>query len=466
MAQKGSKIKPKTISLKNDKQSTHPKSDKDSDKEKKEKKNKKVKQKPLSNNQNQNNLNPTDNQAQSNSQTNQPQNSNFSPSNSSVNSNSNPANTNNISASQPSAPTRTAQTKPANQNRFNSPFSSGSPFGSFSNPAASTTGGNASTGSNMNTPQQTPKRQTPQERVEMIKKVYDEVLGRPPDTRDINYYKYSTLNEQQIRNQILTSSEHKELLKKGREYENLKAQADQFKSRSKMLETQIKDQIEEFRQLNVLLKEKNRYITSLRQDIIQKQGNSSKSYIPQCIQSPQSNQQQQASQQQLGPPPAKSEALSDRPSSQSFEPEPQPINYRAEQEQHNTPETQESFDANSSDGSESRQEQEEPKQYQANQIDEVNQQYQPEHDNPPEAENYQDTPIEESHREPGPKQFPNHNDTTQTLTENQEPTQPPPPPDMNNQFGDDQSSTYSSSERSKGKSRIKQTLNSIFGDIF
>ncbi len=132
---------------------------------------------------------------------------------------------------------------------------------------------------------QLPKRLTPEERVQMIEKVYDEILGRKPDTRDINYYKYSTLDEEQIKKQLLASAEHKELMRKGREYDKLKESVDQAQSRAKNFEVQIKDQFEEFKQLNLLLKEKNTYIQKLRAEK-EKDSRSTSISVPQCIQTP------------------------------------------------------------------------------------------------------------------------------------------------------------------------------------
>jgi hypothetical protein len=111
------------------------------------------------------------------------------------------------------------------------------------------------------------KKLTPEERVQMIEKVYLEVLNRKPDTRDINYYKYSTLAEDEIRKQLIQGKEHKDLLEHGKEYSNLKSRTDDAETRVKMLEGQIKDQLEEFRKLTDLLKEKNRYIEQLRRDL-------------------------------------------------------------------------------------------------------------------------------------------------------------------------------------------------------
>lgn len=131
-------------------------------------------------------------------------------------------------------------------------FPGGDPWGSTWNPTASPSG---------------QKRQSPQERTTMIEKVYQLVLGRNPDTRDINYYKYSTLSEEEIREQLLAGKEHKQLLEDGREYKKMKERALQAETRSKMLEGQINDQLVEFKQLTDLLKEKNQYIMQLREKI-------------------------------------------------------------------------------------------------------------------------------------------------------------------------------------------------------
>lgn len=128
-------------------------------------------------------------------------------------------------------------------------------------------------------------RMTPQERVSMIEKVYLEVLGRNPDTRDINYYKYSTLSEDEIKKQLLTGNEHKQLLIDGRDYKKVKDRALQAETRVKLLEGQIVDQVEEFKELTNLLKEKNRHISELREKVNDTKGVSS--FSPKSFQAPQ-----------------------------------------------------------------------------------------------------------------------------------------------------------------------------------
>lgn len=133
---------------------------------------------------------------------------------------------------------------------FNSPE-----FGSF--------GSGRALGNNTYTAQ-AEKRMTPEERVKMIERIYNEIFQRSPDTRDINYYKYSTLSEDQIRRQLTASAEHTDIIKKGREYNGIKEHAEQLESRVRMLEGQIKDHVEEFRELSNLLQEKNHLIQQLR----------------------------------------------------------------------------------------------------------------------------------------------------------------------------------------------------------
>lgn len=122
--------------------------------------------------------------------------------------------------------------------------------------------GSPTTGMNMGN--QAPKL-TPQDRVKMIETVFEELLDRKPDTRDINYYKYSTLGEDEIRKQLIEGNEHKQLIKDGREFKQMKVRAEESETRVKMLEGQIKDQVEEFKELTNLLNEKNNYIRKMRE---------------------------------------------------------------------------------------------------------------------------------------------------------------------------------------------------------
>lgn len=128
-------------------------------------------------------------------------------------------------------------------------------------------GNDSFSNNNQNNQNNQNKRMTPEERVQMIEKVYEEVLKRKPDTKDINYYKYSTLNEDEIKKQLLNGKEHTDLIQDGREFSKMKERTENAEVRVKVLEGQIRDQVEEFKKLGELLREKNKFIIELREKL-------------------------------------------------------------------------------------------------------------------------------------------------------------------------------------------------------
>jgi hypothetical protein len=322
-------------------------------------------------------------------------------------------------------------------------------------------------------------RKTPQERVEMIKEIYKGILQREPSTRDINYYKYSTLDENQIRKQLITSSEHKDLIKNGNQYKKLKEQTEQLQTRTKMLESQIQDQLDEFKELNILLKEKNHHIQDLRNTLAQ-QNNLPAKYVPQCIQTPrtpspntaaansraaqpqqnnstrnnQTTQSQQSTQQLNQPIPPRQTPLaantipqSDKETTENVEnadetetasnvnsqpPQPQEIE-TAEIQQPREPSlrTPETTDANES-------------------LQQPNSQIsQPYNQQIPQNPQYpQNTPTQQA--ENLPDNYP----------ANPSPNPPPPPQNIDN------TARSTSAKTPKSRNRLKETLNSIFGQVF
>jgi hypothetical protein len=107
-------------------------------------------------------------------------------------------------------------------------------------------------------------RLSPSERVKMIVKAFQDILCREPDTRDLNFYKYSSISEEEIRQELLKGKEHKTLLETGRNYKKLNNILEDTKSRIRLLEAQIKDQENSIKQMNLLLKEKNLHIEQLK----------------------------------------------------------------------------------------------------------------------------------------------------------------------------------------------------------
>jgi hypothetical protein len=108
---------------------------------------------------------------------------------------------------------------------------------------------------------------TPSERVKIIEKAFQDILCREPDTRDLNYYKYSSMDEQTIREEILGGEEHKLLIKNGREYKKTKNLLEETKSKVNALVGEIEDREASLKQMETLLKEKNLHIEELKKRI-------------------------------------------------------------------------------------------------------------------------------------------------------------------------------------------------------
>ncbi len=108
---------------------------------------------------------------------------------------------------------------------------------------------------------------SPKERVKIIEKAFNDILCREPDTRDLNYYKYSSMDEKTIRAELLESDEHKKLIQDGREYKKTKNLLEEAKSKINALEGKISDKEESLKQMEILLKEKNLHIEELKKKI-------------------------------------------------------------------------------------------------------------------------------------------------------------------------------------------------------
>ncbi len=108
---------------------------------------------------------------------------------------------------------------------------------------------------------------SPSQRVKIIEKAYKEILCREPDTRDLNYYKYSSANEESIRGELIEGEEHQNLIKNGREFNKVKNLLEDSKSKIRSLEKKLEDQEESLRQMESLLKEKNLHIEEIKKKI-------------------------------------------------------------------------------------------------------------------------------------------------------------------------------------------------------
>jgi hypothetical protein len=100
----------------------------------------------------------------------------------------------------------------------------------------------------------------------LVKKIYKQVLGREPSSREMAYYKYSSAEKEDILKKLLEGDEHKEILKKAKEYPELKEKNSKLKSTVLKLKSRAEDRANEYSELKRLLEEKSETIKSLREE--------------------------------------------------------------------------------------------------------------------------------------------------------------------------------------------------------
>lgn len=108
---------------------------------------------------------------------------------------------------------------------------------------------------------------TMEQKVEVIKNIFKEVLGRDATDKDINYYKYGIVTEDSLRKKLTIGKEHTDLIKNGNAYKSTKEAYDELLLKVRQYEAKIKDHIEEFKKMKIVFDEKNRYIQYLRTKI-------------------------------------------------------------------------------------------------------------------------------------------------------------------------------------------------------
>jgi len=108
-------------------------------------------------------------------------------------------------------------------------------------------------------------RKPPVKKSPLVKKIYKQILGREPSSREMAYYKYSSAKKEEIVKKLLEGDEHKELLEMARSFPDLEETNSKLKSKVLKLESKVKDNEEEFNQLKSLLEEKNATIKDLRE---------------------------------------------------------------------------------------------------------------------------------------------------------------------------------------------------------
>ncbi len=110
-----------------------------------------------------------------------------------------------------------------------------------------------------------PRGISQEEKIPMIEKVFQEVLGREPSSREMAYYRYGILKEDGIRAKLVQSKEHKDLLEKAIKFPGVSEELKSVRISERKLQQKIEDTKQEIIELQKLLNEKNILIEQLRE---------------------------------------------------------------------------------------------------------------------------------------------------------------------------------------------------------
>lgn len=105
------------------------------------------------------------------------------------------------------------------------------------------------------------------DRIPMIEKIYQEVLGRKPSSREISFYKYGSVREEEIRAKLLKSDEHLKILEDAKKVPTLEEQVRNLQLVEKKLVQKGQDLGQQIDEVQVLLNEKNSIIQQLREEV-------------------------------------------------------------------------------------------------------------------------------------------------------------------------------------------------------
>jgi hypothetical protein len=110
-------------------------------------------------------------------------------------------------------------------------------------------------------------RDFPTEKVTSIENIFLDVLGRKPSSREMAYYKYAAVDENEIRIKLLKSEEHKKILESASKLPGCEDQLRSLKVTERKLLQKVIDLEKEIGEDYILLEEKSSTISKLREEI-------------------------------------------------------------------------------------------------------------------------------------------------------------------------------------------------------
>ena len=105
------------------------------------------------------------------------------------------------------------------------------------------------------------------DRTDAIEKIFMNVLGRKPSSREMAYYKYSPIKEEDIITKLINSDEHKKIIESALKLPGVQEELKNVRISEKKLQQQLDDFNEEIAEYKKLLSEKDKLISELRERI-------------------------------------------------------------------------------------------------------------------------------------------------------------------------------------------------------
>jgi hypothetical protein len=100
-----------------------------------------------------------------------------------------------------------------------------------------------------------------------IEKIFKEILGRKPSSRELAYYKYGVMKEDDIRLKLIKSEEHKKILDDATKLPNIETELKDVRISERKLNQKIEDLLSESDEREKLLLEQNSVIKELREKV-------------------------------------------------------------------------------------------------------------------------------------------------------------------------------------------------------
>ena len=105
------------------------------------------------------------------------------------------------------------------------------------------------------------------DRTDAIEKIFMDALGRKPSSREMAYYKYSPIKEDDIVAKLISSDEHKKIIESALKLPGVQEELKNVRMSEKKLQQQLDDINEEIGEYKKLLSEKDKLINELREKV-------------------------------------------------------------------------------------------------------------------------------------------------------------------------------------------------------